>query len=103
MSKRSRLVTVTTEELPSSVVSPTQCVQCHKVFPSEALLRQHASMFHSEKAFVCEICGKAFRFRSTLAEHRSVHTALKPYVCKFCGKSSRLKGRLFSSCFEVMR
>uniref|UniRef100_A0A914RV50 C2H2-type domain-containing protein n=2 Tax=Ascarididae TaxID=6250 RepID=A0A914RV50_PAREQ len=49
-------------------------------------------MFHTEKAFICEICGKAFRFRSNLAEHRSVHTALKPYVCKFCGKSSRLKG-----------
>uniref|UniRef100_A0A8R1XRC2 C2H2-type domain-containing protein n=3 Tax=Onchocerca TaxID=6281 RepID=A0A8R1XRC2_ONCVO len=51
-------------------------------------------MFHSDKAFICEICGKAFRFRSNLAEHRSVHTALKPYVCKFCGKSSRLKGNL---------
>lgn len=51
-------------------------------------------MFHTDKAFICEICGKAFRFRSNLAEHRSVHTALKPYVCKFCGKSSRLKGNL---------
>ncbi|OZC07722.1 zinc finger, C2H2 type [Onchocerca flexuosa] len=36
-------------------------------------------MFHTDKAFICEICGKAFRFRSNLAEHRSVHTALKPY------------------------
>ncbi|KAK0400442.1 hypothetical protein QR680_015245 [Steinernema hermaphroditum] len=48
-------------------------------------------MFHTEKAFSCELCDKRFRFCSNLSEHRSVHTALKPYVCKFCGKSSHLK------------
>ncbi|VDO99638.1 unnamed protein product [Soboliphyme baturini] len=70
------------------------CTHCNKFFWSEASLKHHSSLYHSEKSFVCEICGKAFRFRSNLAEHRSVHTSLKPYVCKFCGKSSRLKGNL---------
>lgn len=70
------------------------CSHCNKFFWSEASLKHHSSLYHSEKSFVCEICGKAFRFRSNLAEHRSVHTSLKPYVCKYCGKSSRLKGNL---------
>ncbi|CDW53659.1 zinc finger protein [Trichuris trichiura] len=70
------------------------CSHCNKFFWSEASLKHHSSLYHSEKSFICEICGKAFRFRSNLAEHRSVHTSLKPYVCRFCGKSSRLKGNL---------
>ncbi|KHJ40454.1 hypothetical protein D918_09500 [Trichuris suis] len=83
---------------PSGKAEPSagyfNCSHCNKFFWSEASLKHHSSLYHSEKSFICEICGKAFRFRSNLAEHRSVHTSLKPYVCRFCGKSSRLKGNL---------
>lgn len=49
--------TPTSQPGPTSQQGYFNCGQCQKVFWSEASLKHHASLYHSEKAFVCEICG----------------------------------------------
>lgn len=70
---------------------------CGIIFESEAKLKAHCSLIHSEKLrmeFECEICKEKFRRKTQLKQHMFDHTGVHRYNCDKCGKGFLLMSRL---------
>ena len=74
----------------ASNLSGYPCKKCSKTFPTQVLLENHVTIYHSvKKRYICEDCGKSFESNSKLSEHNNIHhLKVKPYNCKDCSYSA---------------
>lgn len=74
----------------TSNVSGLACPKCSKTFPTQVLLDNHFTSYHSvKKRYICEECGKSFESNSKLSDHNNIHhLKVKPYNCKECSYSA---------------
>ncbi|XP_066443833.1 zinc finger protein 391-like [Eleutherodactylus coqui] len=79
----------------SSVLSPTYCSKCKKMFATGEAYGRHEPMHTlSVKLFPCTECGKYYRHNTALVIHRRTHTGEKPYCCSECGRCFNARSSL---------
>lgn len=70
--------------------TPTRCIRCRHVFPSEELLREHVNKeFHK-----CEVCDISFSLCGDLKFHSKIHANPEIFECDICGKAISSKSNL---------
>ncbi len=73
------------------------CHICGKVFQSNAKLKRHLRVTHSNEKHPCSLCDKVFKNKSSLTKHVvQVHTKKngKKHLCKICGADFDSKDNL---------
>ncbi|XP_075034337.1 uncharacterized protein LOC142095286 isoform X2 [Mixophyes fleayi] len=84
-----------TELASTSVLTPTYCSKCKKMFATSEAFGRHEPMHTlNVKLFPCTECGKYYRHNTALVIHRRTHTGEKPYCCTECGRCFNARSSL---------
>ncbi|XP_071533178.1 uncharacterized protein [Panulirus ornatus] len=67
---------------------------CHKMFRSEALLRNHVARRHHELQYVCPICDRKFGLEFDQIRHMATHSNTVALPCAECGRTFRSEAQL---------
>ncbi|XP_045600667.2 zinc finger protein 91 isoform X2 [Procambarus clarkii] len=67
---------------------------CHKMFRTEALLRNHVARRHHELQYECPICDRKFSLESDQIRHMLTHQAVAPLPCDECARTFRSEAQL---------
>lgn len=67
---------------------------CHKMFRTEALLRNHIARRHNELLYVCPICDRRFGLESDQIRHMATHTKGTTFPCVICGNTFKTEASL---------
>lgn len=67
---------------------------CHKMFRTEALLRNHVARRHHELQYECSICDRKFGLESDQIRHMATHMSRPALLCDECGRTFRSEAQL---------
>ncbi|XP_068238051.1 zinc finger protein 845-like [Palaemon carinicauda] len=67
---------------------------CHKMFRTEAILRNHVARRHNELSYLCPICDRKFGLESDQIRHMTTHTKGTSFPCLICGNNFKTEASL---------